>query len=58
MVWTGEYITKYSRPNLKENVEKGDDIKIKKLRYAKELIEYLKEHGKCEIISIEDMGER
>jgi len=54
----GEYITKYSRPNLKESVERGDDIKIKKLRYAKELIEYLKEHGKCEIISIEDMGER
>ena len=50
----GEYITKYSRPNLRREVEKGDDIKIKKLRYAKELVEYLKEHGKCVILSIEE----
>ncbi|GBF36337.1 6-hydroxymethylpterin diphosphokinase MptE-like protein [Methanofervidicoccus abyssi] len=50
----GEYITKYSRPNLRREVERGDDIKIKKLRYAKELIEYLKKHGRCIILSIEE----
>jgi len=50
----GEYITRYSRPNLKKDIERGDDIKIKKLRYAKELVEYLKKHGKCVIITIEE----
>ncbi|WP_456472729.1 6-hydroxymethylpterin diphosphokinase MptE-like protein [Methanocaldococcus sp.] len=38
----GEYITKYSRPNIKNLIEKGDEIKIKKLRWAKKLIEDLK----------------
>jgi len=50
----GEYVTRYSRPDLKRDVERGDEIKIKKLRYAKELIEYLKERGRCAIVSIEE----
>ncbi|HID47783.1 MAG TPA: DUF115 domain-containing protein [Methanothermococcus okinawensis] len=50
----GEYITKYSRPNLRREVERGDNIKIKKLRYARELIEYLKDCGRCPILSIEE----
>ncbi len=37
----GVYITKYSRPNIKNDVEVGDEIKIKKLKYGKELVDYL-----------------
>lgn len=45
----GEYITKYSRPNIKNEVEKGDEIKIKKLKYGEELVKWLKENGNCKI---------
>lgn len=38
----GIYITKYSRPNIKEDIAIGDEIKIKKLEYAKTLINYLR----------------
>ncbi|WP_456371604.1 6-hydroxymethylpterin diphosphokinase MptE-like protein [Methanocaldococcus sp.] len=38
----GIYITKYSRPNIKSEIEIGDEIKIKKLKYAEKLINYLK----------------
>ncbi len=37
----GRYITNYSRPEIEEEVAEGDEIKIKKLEYAKQLINYL-----------------
>ena len=49
----GEYTTKYSRPYLKNDVEKADDIKIKKLQYAEKLINWLKENGNSEIVFID-----
>ncbi len=48
----GEYTTKYSRPHLKNDIEKADDIKIKKLQYAEKLINWLKENGNSEIVFI------
>ncbi|UXM85351.1 6-hydroxymethylpterin diphosphokinase MptE-like protein [Methanococcus aeolicus] len=49
----GEYTTKYSRPNLKEDIEKADPIKIKKLQYAEKLINWLKENGNSNITFIQ-----
>ncbi|WP_456419669.1 6-hydroxymethylpterin diphosphokinase MptE-like protein [Methanocaldococcus infernus] len=46
----GEFITKYSRPNLKRDVERGDEIKIKKLRWAKRLIELLSREIEIEFL--------
>jgi len=46
----GVYITKYSRPNIKEDIEIGDEIKIKKLEYAKMLINYLKDKIEIEFL--------
>ncbi len=44
----GEYVTKYSRPEIKGEIEKADNIKAKKLRYAEYLINLLKD--KIEIV--------
>jgi hypothetical protein len=49
----GIYTTKYSRPNLKNDVEVADDIKVKKLKYAEKFVNWLKEHGKCGIAYID-----
>ncbi|XRO75627.1 6-hydroxymethylpterin diphosphokinase MptE-like protein [Methanocaldococcus sp. 28A] len=46
----GIYITKYSRPNIKNYIEKGDEIKIKKLKYAEKLINYLKDKIEIEYL--------
>lgn len=46
----GIYITKYSRPNIKEDIAIGDEIKIKKLEYAKTLINYLKDKIEIEFL--------
>ncbi|WP_292460735.1 6-hydroxymethylpterin diphosphokinase MptE-like protein [Methanothermococcus sp.] len=51
----GEYTTKYSRPYLKNDIEKADDIKIKKLQYAEKLINWLKENGNSEIVFIDEL---
>lgn len=51
----GEYTTKYSRPHLKNDIEKADDIKIKKLQYAKKLINWLKENGNSEIVFVNEL---
>ena len=51
----GEYTTKYSRPYLKNDIEKADDIKIKKLQYAKKLINWLKKKGNSEIVFINEL---
>lgn len=34
----GEYVTKYSRPNIKNNIEKADEFKKLKLKYAEEIL--------------------
>ncbi|AEF96340.1 6-hydroxymethylpterin diphosphokinase MptE-like protein [Methanotorris igneus] len=49
----GIYVTKYSRPNIKNDIEIADDIKQKKLKYAEELVHWLKIHGKSEIVYLE-----
>ncbi|XRO77594.1 6-hydroxymethylpterin diphosphokinase MptE-like protein [Methanocaldococcus sp. 10A] len=46
----GIYVTKYSRPNIKNYIERGDDIKIKKLKYAEKLINYLKDKIEIEFL--------
>jgi len=46
----GIYITKYCRPNIKEDIAIGDEIKIKKLEYAKTLINYLKDKIEIEFL--------
>jgi uncharacterized Rossmann fold enzyme len=51
----GKYTTKYSRPYLKNDIEKADDIKIKKLQYAEKLINWLKENGNSEIVFIDEL---
>ena len=48
----GEYVTKYSRPNIKKDVEPADEIKQKKLKYAEELVEWIKENKNVEINKI------
>ncbi len=52
----GKYTTKYSRPYLKNDVEKADDVKVKKLKYAKLLIDWLKNHGNSKIIYIDELS--
>jgi uncharacterized Rossmann fold enzyme len=46
----GIYITKYSRPNIEDEVAVGDEIKIKKLRYAERLIKYLNDKIEIEFL--------
>ncbi|MCS3901080.1 6-hydroxymethylpterin diphosphokinase MptE-like protein [Methanococcus voltae] len=45
----GDKITNYSRPNLKNKIEQADEIKIKKLKYAEELTNWLIKNGNCTI---------
>ncbi|MBP2143608.1 putative Rossmann fold enzyme [Methanococcus voltae] len=45
----GTKVTNYSRPNLKNKIENADEIKIKKLKYAEELTNWLIENGNCKI---------
>ena len=48
----GEYVTKYSRPNIKNNIELADEIKQKKLRYAEKLLNWIKQNKNVEIEKI------
>lgn len=41
----GIYVTKYSRPNIENDVELADSIKVKKLKYAEMFVNWLKENG-------------
>jgi uncharacterized Rossmann fold enzyme len=50
----GKYVTNYSRPNNKKEIEIADDIKIKKLKYAEKLVEWIKKNKKVYINSIEN----
>ncbi|EHP86061.1 protein of unknown function DUF115 [Methanotorris formicicus Mc-S-70] len=49
----GIYVTKYSRPNIKNDIEIADEIKQKKLKYAEELVNWLKMHGKSDVVYLE-----
>lgn len=49
----GDMTTKYSRPDLKEEIAEADEVK-KKLKYAKELVEWVKENEDVEIINLSE----
>jgi uncharacterized Rossmann fold enzyme len=49
----GRYVTNYSRPNIEKEIEIADDIKIKKLKYAEKLVEWIKKNKNVYIDSIE-----
>ncbi|MDR0913203.1 MAG: DUF115 domain-containing protein [Methanobrevibacter sp.] len=40
----GKYVTKYSRPNLHEDIALADDMKVKKLSYAEILIKWIEDN--------------
>jgi uncharacterized Rossmann fold enzyme len=48
----GKIVTKYSRPDLKNFEDKADEIKEKKLKYAKKLTEWAAENENVEIVNI------
>lgn len=48
----GKIVTKYSRPNIKTETAEADEIKQKKLQYAEELIDCLKNNENIEIINL------
>jgi uncharacterized Rossmann fold enzyme len=50
----GKYVTNYSRPNIKNNIEIADDIKVKKLEYAKKLVDWIKKNKSVIIININE----
>jgi len=45
----GEYVTKYSRPNLDNKVELADEVKKKKLQYAYKLVKWLMKNSDADI---------
>lgn len=50
----GTLITKYSRPNIKADLDLADDIKKLKLEYAQKLIDWLKENETVNIVNLID----
>ncbi len=50
----GTIVTKYSRPDLSDNLGLADDIKKLKLKYAEELIDWVKENESVNIINLID----
>lgn len=48
----GKTVTRYSRPDLENSEEKADNIKQKKLEFAKDLTEWAADNEKIKIISI------
>ncbi|MDR2623144.1 MAG: DUF115 domain-containing protein [Methanobrevibacter sp.] len=49
----GKYVTNYSRPDIKENIEIADETKAKKLKYAEKLVNWIKKNKDVDIVSIE-----
>ncbi|MBA2862809.1 6-hydroxymethylpterin diphosphokinase MptE-like protein [Methanococcus maripaludis] len=45
----GIYVTKYSRPNIENDVELADEVKVKKLKYAEMFVNWLVNNGKSPI---------
>ena len=50
----GTIVTQYSRPNLKTKTAVADDFKRKKLMYAEELTNWIKENEPVEVINLVD----
>ncbi len=50
----GNVVTKYSRPNNELDLMDADDIKKKKLKYAEELINWIKDNCDVELINLCD----
>lgn len=50
----GKYVTSYSRPNIKKNIEIADDIKIKKLEYGEKLVIWIKRNKNVHISFIDE----
>ena len=48
----GTMTTNYSRPNLESEIAEADEVKKKKLKYAEELVEWIKENEDLEIINL------
>lgn len=48
----GKIVTKYSRPNLENSEDIADEIKTKKLKFAKELTEWAAENENINILNI------
>jgi len=48
----GKIVTKYSRPDIENLEDKADEIKIKKLRYAVKLIEWIAKNEGVRILNI------
>jgi uncharacterized Rossmann fold enzyme len=54
----GKYVTSYSRPNIKKNVEIADDIKIKKLEHGEKLVNWIKQNKDVHISSIDENNQK
>jgi len=50
----GIMTTKYSRPNLTSEIAEADEVKKKKLKYAEELVEWVKDNENIEIINLSE----
>ena len=50
----GDVVTKYSRPNLENALEKADDFKRKKLMYAEKFTDWVVENENVEIINMKE----
>lgn len=50
----GDFVTKYSRPKLENDVEKADEFKKKKLLYAEKFTEWICENENVEIINLKE----
>lgn len=48
----GDVVTKYSRPNIENDLAMADEVKKKKLQYGQELTDWIKNHEKAKIISL------
>ena len=48
----GKFVTSYSRPDMDEEIAIADEIKQKKLKYAKQLINWIKNNEKADITYI------
>lgn len=48
----GNIVTKYSRPNIKDDLEVADEVKQKKLEYAEKLTEWIEKNEDVELINL------
>ena len=45
-------VTKYSRPNLEEDVEEADEFKRKKLMYAEKFTNWIAENESVDVVNL------